>query len=194
MVHQAGGVPLLLPCVTEAIPDYLVLCDGIVTTGGDDPDMTMYGVTNHPATTTIDPRRQSFEVGLLAAMETTEHPLLAVCLGMQLMGLAAGGALEQHLPDTLETAGIHWDGTEHPIEGALGSGNVHSHHRQALIDPGRLEVVARAPDGVIEAIRDRDRPERLGVQWHPERTRTDSLGPDLFRRLVNTARSRVKTG
>ena len=187
MVIGAGGVPLLLPCIEEAIPDYLSICDGFVTTGGDDPDMTMFDVANHPSIKTIDPRRQAFEMKLLGHLDATDHPILAICLGMQLMGLAAGGTLDQHLPDTLPTAALHWDGGEHDIDGVLGTGSVHSHHRQALVDPGTLEVVARAPDGVIEAVRDANRPERLGVQWHPERTTTTDLGPGLFSRLVEVA-------
>jgi putative glutamine amidotransferase len=108
---------------------------------------------------------------------------------MQLMGLHAGGALDQHLPDSLKTAADHWDHHDHPVEGELGSGNVHSHHRQALTDAGALRVVARAPDGVIEAVRADDRPFYLGVQWHPERTDDSKLGPGIFKELMAAARS-----
>jgi putative glutamine amidotransferase len=184
MVRSVGATPLLLPCEMESIPDYLELCDAFVMTGGDDPDMTGFGIENHPAITVISPRRQAFEHSLLEHLDATEHPLLAICLGMQLMSLDAGGTLDQHLPDTLPTADAHWNGTTHPIEGPLGCGEVHSHHRQAITDSGRLEVVARAPDGVIEAVRDPDRHHRLGVQWHPERSDDPALGIDLFRQLI----------
>jgi len=187
MVQAAGGTPLLLPCVTESIPEYLACCDGFVTTGGDDPDMSHFGIENHPKTTLMAARRQTFELALLEGLDTTNHPLLAICLGMQLMCLHAGGTLEQHLPDTLETADIHWDGGRHPITGRIGSGDVHSHHRQAISDPGRLEVVGIAPDGVIEAVADPDQPERVGVQWHPERTECQALGSGLFQHLVQQA-------
>ena len=86
--------------------------------------------------------------------------------------------------ETLETADDHWDGVEHEVDGLLGSGVVHSHHRQAITDPGRLEVTARADDGVIEAVQDPLHHHRHGVQWHPERTRNDQLGQALFTQLV----------
>ena len=184
MVHAAGGTPLLLPCVIESIPDYLDCCDGFVTTGGDDPDMTGFGIENHPKTTLIHPRRQAFELALLDSLESTSHPLLAICLGMQLMCLHAGGTLEQHLPETLETADRHWDGGHHPVTGRLGTRDVHSHHRQAISDAGRLDVIGVAPDGVIEAVADPDLPARIGVQWHPERTDCPELGAGLFRQLT----------
>lgn len=184
MVASVGATPLLLPCVSESIPDYLACCDAIVLTGGDDPDMTGYGATNHPKITTMSPRRQAFERALLEQLDGTNHPILAICLGMQLMSLEAGGTLDQHLPDSLATADLHWNGTVHGVEGALGSGEVHSHHRQAISEAGSLEVVARAEDGVIEAVRDRTHPCRLGVQWHPERTNDAALGVGLFERLV----------
>ena len=187
MVLEAGCVPILLPCHVESIPEYLACCDAFVSTGGDDPDMEPFGAPNHPKATLIDPRRQAFELALLTHLEDTEHPLLAICLGMQLMALHAGGDLDQHLPDTLETAALHWDGATHPIEGEMGIGDVYSHHRQAIIDPGRLEVVARAPDGVIEAVRDPLRPTRLGVQWHPERTASGTFGRGLFENLADSA-------
>ena len=107
---------------------------------------------------------------------------------MQLMGLHAGGQLDQHLPDTISTAADHAEGRSHPVEGSLGTGIVWSRHRQAIIDSGSLEIVARAPDGVIEAVANPDRPMYLGVQWHPERTEEPTLGTDLFRRLVDHAR------
>ena len=187
MVQRAGGVPLLLPCEHRSIPEYLACCDAIVTTGGDDPDLRHFGIENHPATTLIAPRRQTFELELLDALSESGHPLLAICLGMQLMGLHAGGTLEQHLPDTLATAEIHWNGTRHEVQGTLGSGEVHSHHRQALGEPGGLQVCAIAPDGVIEAVEDPAHAMRIGVQWHPERTDCRELGLGLFERLIRAA-------
>ena len=188
MVARAGAVPILLPCHVASIPEYLAICDAFGTTGVDDPNMEAFGVTNHPRATLIEARRQDFECTLLQQLERTDHPLLAICLGMQLMALEAGGTLDQHLPDTLETAGDHWDGGTHLIEGTLGCGEVYSHHRQAITNPGTLEVVARAPDGVIEAVRHPTHHARLGVQWHPERTAFEPLGLGLFERLAEAAR------
>ncbi|MEE2719651.1 MAG: type 1 glutamine amidotransferase [Planctomycetota bacterium] len=188
-VRNSGGLPVVLSGDPADIPAILRRMDGFVFTGGDDPIMESFGEATHPEACRIDPRRQTFELALLAALDDhASVPVLGVCLGMQLMGLHAGGRLDQHLPDTLSTAADHADGTPHPIEGPLGTGIVWSRHRQAITDPGSLEVVARAGDGVIEAIADPDRPMYLGVQWHPERTDDPVLGADLFRRLVDRAR------
>ena len=183
-IVQAGGTPLMLPLIEAAIPAYLELCDGFITTGGDDPIMESFGETTHPKARVIENQRQGFELALLDHLAETAHPLLAICLGMQLFTLHAGGGLDQCLPETLATADDHWDGVEHEVDGLLGNGVVHSHHRQAITDPGRLEVTARADDGVIEAVQDPLHHHRHGVQWHPERTRNDQLGQALFTQLV----------
>jgi putative glutamine amidotransferase len=195
MIAKAGGVPIILPCLPERVNQYLSLCDGFVFTGGDDPIMTdprLGGLPMHPKAKPIDSRRQDFELTLLDALtdHAIEKPVLGVCLGMQMMGLHAGGALNQFLEDDLATADQHWNRCTHEISGELvpSGGRVMSHHRQALTDAGRLRVVARAPDGVIEAVRSEDRPFYLGVQWHPERTDDEALGLDIFRQLVDAAK------
>jgi putative glutamine amidotransferase len=190
MVTQAGGAPLILPCIRECVADYLRIADGIILTGGDDPVTTHWGIPMHPKATPVDPERQVFELALLEALKPLrEKPVLGVCLGMQMMGLHAGGTLDQHLPDTLPTADLHWNKCNHEIIGELGGGAVHSHHRQALTDPGRhMKVIATSPDGVIEAIRHDDRPFYLGVQWHPERTSDAQLGLGLIQKLIDAAR------
>lgn len=189
-VARAGGVPILLPCENKSIEAVLHQCDGFVFTGGDDPTMEPFGVATHPKATPIDPKRQSFEVGLLRALEDTDHPILAVCLGMQLMSLVASGTLNQFLPDTHDTASDHAEGNEHLITGELGTGSVHSHHRQAVDTPGRLEIIAQAPDGVIEAVRDPEKRQRIGVQWHPERTTNSPFGQGLFDQLLDDVASK----
>lgn len=184
-VRSAGGLPMMLSGNAIDVDSLVLRCDGFLLTGGDDPIMEAFGIETHPEARPIDPHRQAFELALLDALEgRPEVPVLGVCLGMQLMGLKAGGQLDQHLPDSLETAVDHADGRLHPVEGVLGEGVVWSRHRQAITDPGRLQVVARAEDGVIEAIESTDRAMYLGVQWHPERTEDERLGRDIFRRLV----------
>lgn len=200
MVDRAGGVPIILPCVPEQARAYLELCDGLIFTGGDDPittDPRLGGVPLHPKSNPVHPQRQAFELALLDALQIQrEMPALGICLGMQMMGLHAGGTIDQHLADHLATADEHWDKHTHTVSGELASrgGVVNSHHRQALTSTGSMRVVATSPDGVIEAIRRDDRDFYLGVQWHPERTQDESLGIDLFRQLVNAAKTARKHG
>jgi len=190
MVERAGGLPVVLPALAARAADYVARCDGLILSGGDDPDMVQWGVPMHPKAKAIDPERQAFETALLALLDDDDRPALGVCLGMQLMALHAGGELDQHLPDTLPTAADHWGRTAHVVEGRIGRGTVHSHHRQAIVDPGGMTVVGRAPDGVIEAVRDERRPFRLGVQWHPERTDDAALGFALIAELVDAAKAK----
>ncbi len=185
MVAESGGTPIILPHRLDRLDEYLKLCAGFILTGGDDPRMEEFGAATHAKATPLDPQRQAFEVALLRAAPA-DLPLLGVCLGMQMMALVAGGTLDQHLPDTLPSHDSHWGQKTHAVEGEIGRGLVLSHHRQAVADPGRLVVVARAPDGVIEAVADPACRFRLGVQWHPERTADPHLGRSLFARLVKS--------
>ena len=189
-VREAGGIPLLLPCEPACAGDYVRCCDGVILSGGEDPIMEQWQCPTHPKAKKMDPRRQAFELAVLAALdEQADRPVLGICLGMQLMGLHRGGALDQHLPESLATADCHGPVSVHAVQGTLGNGEVHSHHHQALSDAGGLRVVSRAPDGVIEAVCDESRPFYLGVQWHPERTGDVALGAGLFRGLVQAARA-----
>lgn len=193
MVIQAGGAPVMLPCEVACITEYLRLCDGVILSGGDDPDTTRWGVPIHPKAQPMHPDRQAFEVALLEALdEERRKPALGICLGMQLMGLHCGGELDQHLADSLSTAADHWDRRAHTITGELGEGTVHSHHRQALRDAGKLRVIARSSDGVIEAVRRDDRSFYLGVQWHPERTEDAQLGIGVIQRLIEACQNAKK--
>ncbi len=183
MVSQAGGTPIILPHRIERLDEYVQMCAGFVLTGGDDPRMEEFGQSTHPLATPLDPERQTFEVALIRAI-SSDRPTLGVCLGMQLMALVAGGDLDQHLPETLPTHEQHWGQKTHAVSGAIGSGMVLSHHRQAVSRPGSLEVVGESPDGVVEAVRDPHRRFFVGVQWHPERTADPLMGMGLFGRLV----------
>lgn len=200
-VIAAGGVPVLLPppggeadrnrALARA---HLDAIDAIVFTGGDDPDLTRRGITNHPASTTMHPDRQNYEEALLAELDARRTlPALGVCLGMQQMSLHAGGALIQHLPDITPTADEHTKDNHHAIRPvipheAVREGRGASWHHQAVRDAGRLRVVALAHDGTIEAVDDPSRPFYLGVQWHPERTSDPELGRRIFEALVAAAR------
>jgi putative glutamine amidotransferase len=216
-VALAGGVPILLPppgaratdSLKESVssPDsmnaeplhaiaraHLDLCHAIVFTGGPDPRTERYGEPTHPAAEPLHPDRQRYEEALLTALdERRAIPVLGVCLGMQLMALHAGGSLNQHLPDDTPTHADHMNDRLHAIVPIAGApipsvgGAITSHHHQAVRNPGRLRIIARAPDGVIEAIDDPARHFYLGVQWHPERTTDPALGARLFERLIRSA-------
>ncbi|MEM9881396.1 MAG: gamma-glutamyl-gamma-aminobutyrate hydrolase family protein [Planctomycetota bacterium] len=212
-VAAAGGVPMVLPHETVAIDRYVNLCDGLLLSGGVDPDTAALPAgwpgreATHGAARVMDAGRQAFELALLDRWESAKPraALLGVCLGMQWMALRAGGRLEQFMPETrpADVVARHRR-SDHALRVTAGDSvlrppgrdvTVHSNHQQAVADPGRLRVVAVCPDdGVIEAVDDPARPYRLGVQWHPERMTADSpLGWSVVAGLVEAAR-RTKAG
>jgi len=191
-IQAANALAILLPPIASQAESHAELCDALVATGGDDPITEPFGAPTHPAARRVDPARQAYELAILRAFDDRpDKPVLGVCLGMQYMALARGGALDQHLPDTTPTHADHASDRPHailPEPGApLPAGDVASNHHQAVSDPGDLVIAARAHDGVIEAVRDASRPFFLGVQWHPERTDDPGLGQALFDRLVRAA-------
>jgi putative glutamine amidotransferase len=192
-LRRAGAVPVVLTPPTDpahaqgAATEHLERLDALVLTGGDDPRTEPFGVPTDPRVTPVDASRQAYETALLTLATDRDTPVLGVCLGMQMKALCAGGALDQWMPDTTPTHADHWGDAPHAIlpDGApFPPGDVTSHHRQAVADGGSMRVIARAPDGVIEAIDDPARRFALGVQWHPERTGADDLGDALYRMLV----------
>ncbi|MEM6333331.1 MAG: gamma-glutamyl-gamma-aminobutyrate hydrolase family protein [Planctomycetota bacterium] len=202
MIHDAGGTPVMLACLPELVDVYVDRLDGLVFTGGLDPDMADFGVAMHPKARKMDPARQRFELAMFDAIERQrpDMPVLGVCLGMQLLTLKAGGTLDQHLADHLDTHEDHREKQHHAVQvvvddprwGRAGDETViYSHHQQAIRDASDLRVTVRAPDGVIEAVDDPARPFRVGVQWHPEKAPAESreatLNLGLFRRLIAAA-------
>jgi len=202
-VALAGAVPVLLPHEPGLAQDFIRLCDGIILTGGVDPQTEGFGEPTHPQAHPMDPTRQAFELALLAALDRCPHkPALGVCLGMQLMALHNGGHLHQHLPDVLQHPQLHENDHHHSIQvcatGCVlsepplrdGQSTVVSYHHQAVKDtgPGPMRVVATAPDSVIEAIDLPGRPFYLGVQWHPERGGDGPLNRGLISGFVQACR------
>ena len=194
-VSAAGGLPLLIPHRPELTEDYLDRMDGLVLSGGDDPDMAAFGEATHPQACVMDPERQALELALLEGAQRRDLPVLGVCLGMQLMALREGGKMDQYMPESMgeEAAAKHWDGSQHAVRlttssplGPAGSSlpDVCSHHRQRILDSGQLMTCAEALDGTIEAVCDPHRQFWLGVQWHPERTERRGSGQMVFDRLI----------
>ncbi len=188
MVVKAGGLPAVLPPLRELSAEQVERYDGFILTGGDDIDTTVWGEGLHPKACIMDPRRQSGEWALLDALAARPSvPVLGICLGMQVMCAHAGGKLHQHLGDVFANGEAHIGNKVHRVSGELGDGLVTSQHHQGVADPGRLRIVASAPDGIVEALRAPDRRFYLGVQWHPERTEDPTLSLALFQSLIREA-------
>jgi putative glutamine amidotransferase len=193
MVAAAGGVPVLLPTIAALREDMLDRVDGVIITGGDDIDVSKFGIALHPKAECMAAERQEAEFALLRALDAhPDKPVLGICLGMQMMGVHRGNPLIQHLGDVLPNADRHRNDAIHPVEAERGSllksGAVRSWHHQAISEAKGFDIIARSDDGVIEGIVDPTRRFYLGVQWHPERTDAVETGLDVVRTLVNHAR------
>jgi putative glutamine amidotransferase len=198
MVERAGGRPLVVPPSVDGVEETLDALHGLVLSGGSDIDPARYGAEPHEETKNVRPERDLAELALLEAALERDLPVLAICRGSQVLNVARGGDLVQHLPDVVGhqnhklDPGVFGDheirldpvsrtatllpGERHPIK---------SHHHQG---PGRigegLRPVAWADDGTVEGLEADDRRFALGVLWHPEAGEDDGL----FRGLVDAAR------
>jgi putative glutamine amidotransferase len=192
-VTQAGGRAVLLP-PDDLDTDVLRVLDGLVLGGGPDLDPALYGAEPEPLTVSR-PDRDSAEMLLARAALDADLPILGVCRGMQVLTVAAGGRLHQHLPDVLghekhrPAPGVYGSHEAHftpgsRIEALMGEDvGIHCFHHQGVSDPGSLIVTGRAEDGLAEAVEDPSRRFLLGVQWHPELFRDRRL----FGALVNAS-------
>lgn len=195
-VEKAGGRPLLVPPSEEAIEETLDALDGLVFSGGSDVDPELYGAEAHPETNGVHPERDRAEIALLRAALERDMPVLAICRGSQVLNVAQGGDIVQHLPEVVgheqhkHTPSVFGDHDVDLVPGTrlqrlLGDrAPVKSHHHQGYGNLGEgLQEAARADDGTVEAIEDPSRRFALGVLWHPEE------GEDfaLFQELVEEA-------
>jgi putative glutamine amidotransferase len=193
MVAAAGGIPVMLPPNAALRDDMLDRVDGVIITGGDDIDVSRFGIPLHPKAECMPAERQDAEFALLRALDARpDKAVLGICLGMQLMGVHRGCTLIQHLGDVIADGERHRNDAIHPIEAVKGSplssGLVRSWHHQALADAESFDIIAHSDDGVIEGMLDPKRRFYLGVQWHPERTDAAETGLEVVKRLVDAAR------
>ena len=196
-VQQAGGRAFLVPPAEDAVEETLDGLDGLVFSGGSDLDPELYGQDAHEETLGIVRDRDEAELALLEGALERDMPVLAICRGSQVLNVARGGDLLQHLPDVVgdekhkHTPGVFADhdvdliaGTR--VQSLLGDrAPVKSHHHQGFGRLGEgLRESARADDGTVEAVEDPSQRFALGVLWHPE------AGEDLalFQGLVDEAR------
>jgi putative glutamine amidotransferase len=195
-VEAAGGIPVVIP-PTRGTSDLLDRVEGLVFSGGSDIDPAIYGQAPQPETIAVVRHRDESELDLISAALERGVPLLGVCRGMQLLNVATGGTLVQHLA---EVDGVVHKGppgtfTTHDVavmpgsllHGMVGDAvQVHSCHHQGIDRLGDgLAVTAHAPDGVVEGIELVGDRFAVGVLWHPEEHA--ELGGPLFRGLVEAA-------
>jgi putative glutamine amidotransferase len=195
-IEAAGGRALLVPPSEEGIEETLDALDGVLFSGGSDIDPSAYGQDAHPETNGTRPERDRGELALLRAALDRDLPVLAVCRGSQVLNVARGGDLVQHLPEVVgdekhkHTPGVFADHEVEVEEGTrlaslLGERTaVKSHHHQGFgrVGDGLVEA-AWAEDGTLEAVEDPSKRFALGVLWHPE----EGEDAAVFRALVDEA-------
>jgi len=199
-VREAGGVPVVLPHETSLVATYTGMIDGLLVSGGAfDVDPALFGAAERHGTVILKEGRTDFELGITQAMLKADKPILGICGGEQLLAVALGGTLIQHIPAEIKTPLAHeqpnprnepghevkiYEGTLlHKIGGAARAA-VNSAHHQAVKDvPKNVTINAIAPDGVIEGIEDPSRKFCIGVQWHPE-FHISPVDEKLFRAFI----------
>lgn len=204
-VRQAGGVPFLAPPLADTIDLLLEAADGIIIPGGRDLDSSLFNEPLHSSVVVMDPRRQETDLAVVRGAIARDIPYLGICLGMQMLGFAAGGRIMQDISamhvEPIEHRGEPVRRRRHAVtvaEGTLlarltgaGAAEVNSSHHQAVAAAGeRLVVGAHAPDGVIEAVELPGARFCIGVQWHPEDMPGERMSEPLFRALIEAASTR----
>jgi putative glutamine amidotransferase len=195
-LEAAGARPVVLPPSVVGAPEVVSRLDAVVFAGGADLDPATYGAAAHPETTGVRPDRDAGELPLLKAALAADLPVLGICRGMQLLAVAHGGTLVQHLPEVVGHLGHRpAPGVYGLHEVRLASGtlahavlgdrlSVPSYHHQGLASPGSLTVTGWADDESPEVLEDPARRFVIGVLWHPEA----GEDPRLFDALVDAAR------
>ncbi len=202
-IRRAGGVPLLIPPGEPHWRELFRHIDGWLLSGGGDIDPASYGGISHPAIDTIDVERDRMEIELVHRALEKQVPTLGICRGCQVINVALGGTLIEHLPDVVGDMVTHrpapGQAASHVVSVISGTRLASltgksefmaaSRHHQAIRDTASsLQVVARAPDGIIEAVEMPTHPWLIAVQWHPELTAAnDPVQQRLFDEFVQAA-------
>lgn len=203
-VRAAGGAIVLIPPGDAHPEELLEAVDALLMCGGGDLDPALFGASAHATHYSVCGERDAFDLATARAALARELPILAICRGMQVLNVALGGSLIQHLPDAVGEIVVHRADPPGPVPHlvkvepdavvaeAMGSAEVEiaSWHHQAIDRLGDgLRVVAAASDGVVEAVELRGHAFVLAVQWHPELTADrDPTQQALFDALTSRAR------
>jgi len=203
---RAGAVPVVLPVLAPELADgALERLDGLVLPGGGDVDPARYGESAAPETAGVDGERDAWELACAPAALARRLPLLAICRGAQVLNVALGGSLVQHVPAATGASHSRSDRHGEPVHpvrldpasrlaAALGVAELgaNSLHHQAVGRPGAgVTAVAWAPDGTVEAYEVDGHPEVCAVQWHPELMADDPRQQRLFSWFVACASQRA---
>jgi putative glutamine amidotransferase len=204
-LEEAGAIPLVVPPLSTPLVEALLdRVDGLCLSGGPDLDPSTYDQRRHERTGPIEPGLDEFEIALAAAADARGMPILAICRGLQVLNVARGGSLHQHLPDVVgesinhrqpepgnqPTHSVSLD-PDSRIVSILGreQADVNSFHHQAVSRLGRgLVITGWASDGTVESIEATDRRFVVGVQWHAETLVDRPEHAALFRAFVDEAR------
>ncbi|MCD6337194.1 MAG: gamma-glutamyl-gamma-aminobutyrate hydrolase family protein [Candidatus Neomarinimicrobiota bacterium] len=203
-VYYAGGLPVILPCNpnNDELDAYLAEIDGMVFTGGADYPADLYGDVSDENAELMDNKRTETDLLLVKkVMEETDIPVLGICAGHQLLAIAHGAKLIQHLPNASRHEKTGDTSHSVTIKGGKwlksifneGSIIVNSNHHQAVKEdhfPSDFEITARADDKVIEAMEFKGERFVLGIQWHPERTQDKEHTKKIFDFFIKMTRER----
>jgi len=205
-ITEAGGIPAVLPPLSaEDISDALARVDGLLLTGGADINPARYGQEPHEKTKFLNPRREEADIALARTAIDMDLPVLAICLGAQIVNVACGGDLvqdiESQLASPLKHSSVAQPKPMHEVtidsgtklHSVLGVSRLetNSSHHQAMRNIGNgLLINAHAPDDIIEGVEAIDKRFVIAVQWHPERMTDRPKHLRLFKALVEAATRR----